>query len=90
MEYDNTNSGIMYRNPRKEQDNHPDFAGTINIDGTEYWLSGWVKQAKEGSKLAERGIQNFFSLAMKPKDEAPKKAAPKKVVKQVEQDDIPF
>jgi len=68
MSYDNTNSGILHRNNRKTEDKHPDFAGTINVDGQEYWLSGWVKNAKEGSKLAAAGIDKFFSLALKPKD----------------------
>ena len=71
MAYDNTNSGILSRNERKEQDNHPDFTGTINVDGTDYWLSGWTKEGKEGSKMEGR---KFFSLSVKPKD-APKAAA---------------
>ena len=71
MAYDNTNSGILARNDRKEQDNHPDFTGTINVDGVDYWLSGWTKEGKEGSKMEGR---KFFSLSVKPKD-APKAAA---------------
>ena len=70
MAYDNTNSGILSRNERKEQDNHPDFTGTINVDGTDYWLSGWTKEGKEGSKMEGR---KFFSLSVKPND-APKAA----------------
>jgi hypothetical protein len=65
MSYDNTNTGLMYRNDKKEQDTHPDFSGSINIDGTEYWLAGWVKEGKEGSKFEGR---KFFSLAFKPQE----------------------
>ena len=39
-EYDNTNRGILSRNERKEKDSHPDFVGSINVDGKDYWLSG--------------------------------------------------
>lgn len=60
-EYDNTNRGALFRNERKEKDNHPDHTGSINVDGVEYWLSAWVKTSKSGQK--------FFSLSVKQKDE---------------------
>lgn len=65
MTYDNTNSGLMYRNDDKQQDSHPDFKGSINVEGAEYWLSAWVKEGKEGGKFEGR---KFFSIALKPKD----------------------
>jgi hypothetical protein len=83
-QYDNTNSGMLSRNERKEKDSHPDFTGSINVEGREYWLSGWTKEGKADSKMAGK---RFFSLAVKPKDEqAPTrtKAAPGV------DDDIPF
>ena len=61
---DNTNSGILSRNDRKEKDTHPDFKGSINIEGREFWLSGWIKTKKDNSG-------RFFSLSVKPKDEQP-------------------
>ena len=63
-EYDKTNSGILSRNDRKEQPNHPDFKGQINVAGVDYWLSGWVKERKDGTG-------KFFSLSVKPKDAQP-------------------
>jgi hypothetical protein len=80
--YDNTNKGILGRNDRKTQDNHPDFSGSINIEGREYWLSGWIKERKDGSG-------RFFSLSVKPKDGASAPAAPSQ--NNVDLDsDIPF
>jgi hypothetical protein len=80
--YDNTNKGILGRNDRKTQDMHPDFSGSINVEGREFWLSGWVKERKDGSG-------RFFSLSVKPKDGASAPAAPSQNNADLDSD-IPF
>lgn len=79
MTYDNTNSGMLARNDRKEKDTHPDFKGSINVDGKEYWLSAWTREGKPGGKMEGR---KYFSLSVSPKDApnsapVPQKSAPK-------------
>lgn len=49
QQYDNTNRGALFKNDRKETDNHPDLSGKINVDGKDYWLSGWTKRNEDGS-----------------------------------------
>jgi len=85
MEYDNTNRGILSRNERKEKDSHPDMKGTINIDGVDYWLSGWTKTKKDGSG-------KFLSLSVEPKEQkiAAKPAAKRPSKVEDMDDDIPF
>jgi hypothetical protein len=61
MTYDNTNSGMLARNDKKETEKHPDFKGSINVDGVEYWLSAWVREGKEGGKMEGR---KFFSYLL--------------------------
>ena len=90
-EYDNTNTGILARNERKEKDTHPDLQGSINVDGKEYWLSAWSKRGKSG-KLEGKP---FFSLSVKPKEDrqesAPRpKPADKPAAGGGLDDDIPF
>ena len=58
-QYDNTNRGSLFRNDRREKDSQPEYTGTINVAGGEYWLSAWLKEGK-GKK--------FFSLSVKPKE----------------------
>lgn len=66
MAYDNKLSGLLGRNERKQQPNHPDFTGSCEMeDGRQYWISGWVKDGKPGSKMEGK---RFFSLSFKPKD----------------------
>lgn len=73
MTYDNTNSGLLARNERKEKDSHPDFTGTLNVDGVDYWLSAWTKEGKAGSKMEGK---RFFSIAVKPKEERQEQRRP--------------
>ena len=62
------NSGSLGRNPRKTQDNHPEYTGQAEIDGVDYWISAWLKDGKEGTK--------FFSLSFKPKEQQGSSAKP--------------
>jgi hypothetical protein len=64
--FDDTNRGVLFREEKKSKPEDRDYSGSINIGGTEYWLSGWVKTSKKGSK--------FLSLSIKPK--APVEAKP--------------
>lgn len=75
MSYDNTNTGLLAKNTRKEKENHPDYSGSVNVEGVEYWLSGWIRVGREGSKLAG---QKYFSLALTPKDEQQDRPAPRR------------
>lgn len=62
QQFDNTNTGILFENNRKGGNpKAPDFRGSINIDGRDYWLSGWEKETKRGPAL---------SLSVEPKQEA--------------------
>jgi hypothetical protein len=60
-DFDNTNTGTLFKNDTTgKSDKFPPYGGSINVDGTEYWVSAWVKDGKKGK---------FFSLAIKPKEE---------------------
>ena len=74
-EYDNTNKGMLGKNLDRKTDKHPEYRGSINVGGVEYWLSAWVKVA--GPTAKEPGSK-FFSLAITPKDGLPEtRPAPK-------------
>jgi hypothetical protein len=67
MAYDNTNRWTLNKNERKEKDTHPDYKGSINVDGVDYWLDGWIKDGANGK---------FISGSLKRKDAAPVKQMP--------------
>ena len=98
QQYDNTNSGLLAKNDRKERDTHPDYRGKINVEGKDFWISAWIKVGREGSKLAG---QKYMSLSVQPIEEQrpsrPSRPAPQQRPQRQEQpafddadDDIPF
>ncbi len=82
-DYDNTNRGVLFsERDRKTKDNDRDYSGSINIEGTEYWLSAWIKVSKKtGGK--------FLSLSVKPKVEKPAESEKKSPAEDLD-DEIPF
>lgn len=71
QQYDNNNTGMLHRNHRREDGSkQPDMTGFINIEGVEYWVSGWTRDTPRGGKLDQAGVTKFVSLAVKPKEEA--------------------
>jgi len=42
------NSGVLFKNDKKETEKHPHYKGNITVDGKDYWLSAWVKEGKSG------------------------------------------
>ena len=85
QQYDDTNRGALFRVEERKSDRHPEYSGSINVEGTEYYLDAWVNVAKSGRK--------YFSLSVKPK--GPAKEAPRTPQQRQQpqadlDDDIPF
>lgn len=66
-EYDNTNRGVLFINDRKAKDTHPDRTGSINVEGVDYFIDGWLKDGSKGK---------FLSLSVKRKDKQPEAPRP--------------
>ena len=61
QQYDNTNTGALFKNKDKKGDKHPDYKGSINVAGQELWLSAWLKRDRNGNA--------YMSLSVQPKGE---------------------
>ena len=40
---------VLFKNDRKESDSHPDYKGSAEVEGVEYWLAAWIKTARRSS-----------------------------------------
>jgi uncharacterized protein (DUF736 family) len=79
-DYDNTNSGALFKNEDKKSDKHPDYRGQLDVEGEEYWVSAWIKTSKAGRK--------YMSLSIQAKEEQRQETAPART--NDFDDDIPF
>lgn len=59
---DKTNRGSIWKNEKKELDTHPDFTGSLNVGGIEYWVSAWKRKPDANPKAPA------LSFSVKPKD----------------------
>jgi len=55
MKFDNTNKGGLWVTLEKLTDKHPDYKGSLNIEGVDYWLSGWKRE--EGGNPASPAVR---------------------------------
>ena len=81
-DYDNTNRGSIWRNEKKTTDSHPDFTGSLDVNGTQYWVSAWKR--KDGAKPSAPALS--FSIKLK----EPKAVAGETVAADYNDSDIPF
>jgi hypothetical protein len=82
---DYPNSGIMFRDNRKQSDRDRDYRGEADIDCPDcgarstWWLSAWIKLGRNGK---------FLSLAFKKKDAAGHSA--RSATRQAHDEETPF
>lgn len=75
------NSGILSRVTDRKSDKHPEFSGSAEIDGVEYWMSAYVNESEKGK---------YFKISFKPKEQQGQSDGPAQRRPQKEDNDIPF
>lgn len=74
------NTGALFKADKEGNPKRPDYSGNLDVEGSEFWISAWIKQSKAG-KL-------YLSLAVQPKREKPQPATRRET--QPIDDDDPF
>jgi uncharacterized protein (DUF736 family) len=91
--YDNTNTGVLFKNEKKESDKHPDYTGKINVNGEEMKLAAWIKTGAKGKfmslKLDQGNYVKPTQQAQQPR-QAHKPAQQQAPIDDDFNDDIPF
>lgn len=91
QEFDNTNRGALFKADKQGNEKRPDYSGSLNVNGQEFWISAWIREGQKGK---------FMSLSVKPKEQQQERRPPPQRNSYAEQsggsrfadmdDDIPF
>lgn len=86
MNQDRSNQGALFKNDKEGKESRPDYRGTLNVNGTDFWISAWIKSSKAGQK--------YMSLSVQPKqardDRRPERGSPPPVSNDFDDSQIPF
>jgi hypothetical protein len=77
-QYDDTNRFVLFINDNSANPKAPTHKGTININGTEYRIAGWLKQSPRGAEFISGSVESMD--AFKPENR----------ITPVKDDEIPF
>ena len=75
------NTGSIFKNSYKQQDNHPDYKGRMNVDGKLYDIALWVKRPDGKDPFFSMSIQEPY---VKPEQQSTESAPIE------EKNDLPF
>ena len=42
------NQGAIFKNTKKQNEKHPDYRGTVNVEGKEFEIALWLKKSQNG------------------------------------------
>lgn len=89
-QYDNNLTGALFKNDKDGNEKRPDYRGQCEINRVQYWVSGWILEAKNGGA-------KFMSLRFEAKTAEQHKGSAKNPPAQTAaagkddfDDDIPF
>jgi uncharacterized protein (DUF736 family) len=81
-------TGALFRNDKKETDQHPDYKGSAVINQTEMWVSAWINTSAKGQKYMSLKFTEKQAVQQQGMAQVRQAAAPDPVGGF--EDDIPF
>jgi hypothetical protein len=83
--FDNSNRGSIWKNEDRKSETHPQFKGSAEVNGVEYWVSGWLRKADANPKAPD---MSFSFQAKEQQSQVAPPAGPD--IGDSFDDDIPF
>lgn len=47
-QYDNNNTGSLFKNNKRTKESQPNSRGRVEVDGKHFWVSGWTRKSGAG------------------------------------------
>lgn len=70
QQYDNNLSGVLFKNDKDGNEKRPDYKGSAEIEGVQYWVSAWIRDGAKGKFMS-------MKYEAKEKQQAQQSQAPK-------------
>jgi hypothetical protein len=51
-DYDNNLSGVLFKNDKGDNEKRPDYKGSAEIEGVQYWVSAWIRDGAKGKFMS--------------------------------------
>ena len=91
MSQDRPNSGVLFKNTRKTQENHPDYTGHGDFNGQPVDIAAWIRTSGTGNKFLSLSLKTPRPRQAQPGDtQAPSTTATESGQPQPAEDDVPF
>lgn len=75
MSFDNTNTGTLNKNDKGDNPARPDYKGSGNWEGTDFWIAGWIKDGPNGKfmsiKFEEKEVKALVGNDVEPDGDIP-------------------
>ena len=52
QQYDNNLSGVLFKNDKDGNEKRPDYKGSAEIEGVQYWVSAWIRDGAKGKFMS--------------------------------------
>ena len=85
-DYDNNLTGVLFKNDKDGNEKRPDYKGSAEIEGVQYWVSAWIRDTAKGKCLSMKYERKEQQAQAAPKPAA----APASAGYGAVDDDIPF
>lgn len=51
-QYDSNLSGVLFKNDKDGNEKRPDYKGSAEIEGVQYWVSAWIRNGAKGKFMS--------------------------------------
>ena len=85
-EYDNNLSGVLFKNDKGDNEKRPDYKGSAEIEGVQYWVSAWIRDGAKGKFMSMKYERKEQQASPKPAASTPVASSGYGAV----EDDVPF
>lgn len=74
-QYDNNLTGVLFKNDKGDNEKRPDYKGSAEIEGVQYWVSAWIRDTAKGKCLSMKYERKEQQTAPAPQHPAPQQSA---------------